>query len=173
MHRGVKHLGFPFRTRGQMTSSEGRFDSREAHGRVPWHRCTGSPAPPAPPVPRPGAKGPRLSELRPLSLGPACAVSTSSGTVARSGFCCFREGRVSMSLIILRAGRPHPRLAAARRAPATARVGREARSPTGSGGSYGPARGPLTRVVRNPASRHSPASPLAQTRFPCRTRTES
>lgn len=41
VRRGVKHLGFPFRTRGRMTSSEGQFDSHEAHGRVPWRGCAG------------------------------------------------------------------------------------------------------------------------------------
>lgn len=85
------------------------------------------------------------------------AVATSSGTVARSCFCCFTEGRGSLSLIILRVGRPHPRRAAA--------PGPSSAKSHGKWRKSGPARGPRTRGVRNPAARHSPASPLPKTRF--------
>lgn len=70
------------------------------------------------------------------------AVATSSGTVARSCFCCFTEGRGSLSLIILRVGRPHPR----RRR----RLGRAAPSPTESGGSQ------VQPADRGPAGSETP-----------------
>lgn len=94
-------------TRTQPTAASPGTGARGRRGRQRRQCCVGGEGRravgAASPEPGPRGRAPFRSLL---------AVATSSGTVARSCFCCFTEGRGSLSLIILRVGRPHPRRAA-------------------------------------------------------------